>query len=297
MYLAGMVRMQSYKALLAAAAVLTGACATEKSLVVREYRVESAKMRAGEQITIALITDTHSQRFANGAQRVVDAVRASRPDLILWGGDIIDDKLPVDGAEALLAAMKGIAPSYYVPGNHEYYRAEFEKALELIRAAGIIILQDEFVELRIRGSALVLAGADDCARTEYYDSAYDGLAAAERAFSVLRSETRVTVLLAHRPDFAKQYAGYRFDLILSGHTHGGQVRIPGIVNGLYAPGQGLFPARAGGRYKIEDSVLIVSRGMSTRRPFFPRLFNPPELVVVALTGAADSEGADGEEAR
>jgi predicted MPP superfamily phosphohydrolase len=282
--------MRSYTALLAAAAVLAGACATEKSLVVREYRVESAKIRAGERITLALITDTHSQRFAGHAQRVAGTVRARKPDLILWGGDIIDNKLPFRGAEDLLAEMRGIAPGYYVLGNHEYYLTEFEKALELVRAAGITILQDEVVELTIRGVPLLLAGADDSARTEYYDAAYDALAAAERAFSGLRGEKRVTVLLVHRPDRADAYANYQFDLILSGHTHGGQVRLPGLINGLYAPGQGLFPVRAGGRYQIRDSTLIVSRGMTTRRPFFPRIFNPPELVIVELTGTDGAEG-------
>jgi predicted MPP superfamily phosphohydrolase len=282
--------MRSYTALLAAATILAVACATEKSLVLREYRVESAKIRAGERITLALITDTHSQQFSDNARRVAGMLRARQVDLILWGGDIIDDKLPFRGAQELLSELRGIAPGYSVPGNHEYYHPEFEKTLELVREAGITLLQDQFVELRIRDTPLILAGADDSARTEYYDAAYDARAAAARAFSGLRNETRVTILLVHRPDRADEYAGYRFDLILSGHTHGGQVRLPGLINGLYAPGQGLFPKRAGGRYQIQDSILIVSRGMTTRRPFFPRLFNPPELVIVELTGAA----ADGD---
>ena len=91
------------------------------------------------------------------------------------------------------------------------------------------------------------------------------------------------VLLAHYPEQIEYYRSFgKFDLILSGHAHGGQWRIPGILNGLYAPNQGLFPEYAGGRYDFEDSVMIVSRGLSRTKEIIPRIFNNPELVIIDI---------------
>jgi len=94
-----------------------------------------------------------------------------------------------------------------------------------------------------------------------------------------------TLLLSHRPERIEDYLGYPFDLILSGHAHGGQWRLPGIVNGLYAPNQGLFPKYAGGRYDFEDTAFLVSRGLARESTKIPRVFNRPELVVVDLIPA------------
>ena len=90
------------------------------------------------------------------------------------------------------------------------------------------------------------------------------------------------ILLAHRPEAIDEYRQMDFDLILSGHAHGGQWRIPGWINGVYAPGQGFFPRYAGGVYPLDDLVMIVSRGLSNNT-WVPRIFNPPELVMIELT--------------
>jgi predicted MPP superfamily phosphohydrolase len=93
----------------------------------------------------------------------------------------------------------------------------------------------------------------------------------------------LTVLLAHRPEYIDSYLDYDFDLILSGHAHGGQWRIPLLINGLYAPNQGWFPKYAGGRYELGNSTFIVSRGLAKESVRVPRIFNPPELVVIDIT--------------
>ena len=94
-----------------------------------------------------------------------------------------------------------------------------------------------------------------------------------------------TILLTHRPERVEAYQGRGFDLILAGHAHGGQWRLPGVVNGLLAPDQGLFPAYAGGRYELEGSTLIVSRGLARESTRVPRIFNRPELVIIDVTPA------------
>ena len=89
-----------------------------------------------------------------------------------------------------------------------------------------------------------------------------------------------TVLLSHRPELFENYVSRAFDLVLCGHAHGGQWRIPGVLNGLYAPQQGLFPLYAGGKYEKGSTTMIVSRGLAKETTPIPRIFNPPELVVV-----------------
>lgn len=93
-----------------------------------------------------------------------------------------------------------------------------------------------------------------------------------------------TVLLAHRPELLAKYAQFPLDLVVSGHAHGGQVRIPGVLNGLYAPNQGWFPKLAGGAYTQDGTTLIVSRGLAVRTRL-PRIFNRPEVVLVRCVPA------------
>ena len=92
-----------------------------------------------------------------------------------------------------------------------------------------------------------------------------------------------SILLTHRPERVEDYTGRGFDLVLAGHAHGGQWRLPGLINGLIAPNQGLFPRYAGGRYALDgDTTMIVSRGLARESTRIPRLFNRPELVVVDI---------------
>ena len=106
-----------------------------------------------------------------------------------------------------------------------------------------------------------------------------------RACQALTGDSRYTVLLSHRPERGEDYQGKGFDLVLAGHAHGGQWRIPGVLNGLLAPDQGLLPAYAGGLYALEDTTLVVSRGLARESTRVPRLFNPPELVILDVIPA------------
>lgn len=97
----------------------------------------------------------------------------------------------------------------------------------------------------------------------------------------MKASSEYTILLAHRPERAEIYAQFGFDLIVSGHAHGGQVRIPGLINGLFAPRQGWFPKRAGGLYHEKNTELIVSRGLC-QRWYLPRIYNPVEIPILEI---------------
>ena len=270
----------------AAAAVILGA-GLYNGLAVRQYTV-SANGKLSHPIRIALITDLHSCRYGAEQRQLIRAIDEHTPDLILLGGDFFDDKFPPVNARKLLDGICGRYPVYYVTGNHEY-RCEPEKfrgLMEILEEHGVRRLSGERITLSLHGTSFDLCGVDDpdafqiTARipAENQTSFWTQL----DALSAQSSDERFSILLSHRPEFLQLYAKKGFDLVLSGHAHGGQWRIPGLMNGFYAPNQGMFPPYAGGEYREGGTTMIVSRGLARETTHIPRFFNRPELVFVDL---------------
>jgi predicted MPP superfamily phosphohydrolase len=152
---------------------------------------------------------------------------------------------------------------------------------EFLKAAGVTVLRGDSDLLTIGDNTIVISGVDDPDVTEY-DTSYKTY---EEQFETITKDinyVNYNILLAHRPENEKQYFDAGFDLVLSGHAHGGQVRVPFILNGLYAPNQGLLPKFAGGIFDSDGQKLIVSRGLSRENTILPRIFNRPELVFISL---------------
>ena len=253
-----------------AALVLPG---LDGRLAVRTYPAPAGGLTG--PVRLALITDLHSCGYGPGQGELLDAVRRAAPDLVLLGGDILDDRLPPDHGLELLAALAAEYPCWYVTGNHEFWSGKAALYKETLRGMGIAVLEGDRVTVEVRGQALDLCGLDDPAAGE--DRWAEQLAACAAG-----DEGRYTVLLTHRPERVEAYRAGRFDLILAGHAHGGQWRIPGLVNGVIAPNQGLFPPYAGGCYALGASTLVVSRGLARESTRIPRFYNRPELVLVDL---------------
>lgn len=251
-------------------------------LKVQHYSITSDKIDG--TIRIALITDLHSCAYGTDQSRLIDAIDAESPDLLLLGGDICDDVLPNDNAESLLKGISGRYPCYYVTGNHEYWSKDIDTILNLFQSYNVTILNGTHDTVEINDQFINICGITDPAVTKYTDSDY-GIHDQLKALKNVSKNSYYTILLAHRPELIAAYSNYDFDLVLSGHAHGGQWRIPGIINGLYAPNQGLFPKYAGGKYNIGDSTMIVSRGLAKESTRIPRIFNRPELVMVDINGS------------
>jgi predicted MPP superfamily phosphohydrolase len=265
--------------------ILVALAVSCKTLAVPVYTLETPRFAPETSLKIVLITDLHSNLYGSGQETLIAAVWAEKPDLILLVGDIFDDIVPDTGTELLLNGVHGLAPMYYVAGNHEYQRGDM--AIRTILAAfDVQVLADSYTSISINGNTIIIAGADDPERT-LKEPRYDPAAAMKAAFRELDGMDGYKILLAHRPEHIKQYRMYAFDLVLSGHAHGGQIRLPPLINGLYAPGQGLFPKYAGGLYTHGALVHIVSRGLSITRPRFPRIFNPPEVVCIIIASTRD----------
>lgn len=234
---------------------------------------------AFEGFKIAHVSDLHNAVFGRENEKLLSLIRAAEPDIIAITGDLIDSRhTDIDSALAFVEAAAEIAPVYYVTGNHES-RLDFDAIEPRLIAAGARVLRNEAEYIEHGGERIRLAGIDDPSfiRT--------GGTAEERAAAELEQlgdgGGTFTVLLAHRPELVEVYAEYGAGLVLSGHAHGGQVRLP-LLGGLYAPGQGLLPEYDSGLYSLGETQMVVSRGLGNSvAPL--RVNNRPELVIVTLS--------------
>ena len=259
------------------AAAVTGlAVGLDSWIAVPHYQIEHEKLSG--TVRAALITDLHSCDYGAGQRELLDAVAAEQPDLVLLGGDIVDDdpSLPVENAYTVVKALAEQYPTYYVTGNHEFWSGQVEEIKGTMASCGAVVLAGTWEDVTINGQTLRICGVDDPAvGTAEWETqlARVGQAADGSQF---------TILLTHRPERVEAYMQYNFDLTVAGHAHGGQWRVPGLINGLLAPNQGLFPKYAGGLYRLGGQTMVVSRGLARESTRIPRLFNRPELVVLDL---------------
>ena len=251
--------------------------AFDNSLKVQRYSINSNKIE--NAVNVVVISDLHSKNFGENQQDLLDIIAKQNPDAIFLTGDIIDHIFSHSAAETFLQGIQNICPVYYVTGNHECQSRDIEAILDTILKYDVKILSGNYELLNINGNKFVIGGIDDPSKKKYSQD-YDQESVMEQAFSDLPSDS-YSVLLAHRPEQIENYKQYDFDLVVSGHAHGGQFRIPYILNGMYAPNQGWFPQYAGGLYKHGDLSHIVSRGLGNNVPI-PRIFNPPEVVVIDI---------------
>ena len=254
--------------------VLLTALAFRTDLNLVSYDIKSSKI--DEDIKIALVADLHSCDYGEGQADLIRLIDNAAPDIVLLGGDIVDDQLPQQKAFEFLSAVSEDYPCYYVSGNHEFWSGKIAGIKADIKALGIKVLEGERADIEIKGQSISLFGIDDPEVGE------DEFARQLKRCGDLIDETRFSLLLTHRPERLESYLAYGYDLILAGHTHGGQIRIPLLVNGLFAPDQGWFPQYAGGLYNFDKTQMIVSRGATRQKIRMPRLFNKPELVMIDL---------------
>ena len=270
------------KLLIALAVLLLGTAAlflvgSTDEMVTVTYEVESPAVDS--PIRLALVTDLHSCDYGEGQKELLDAIAAENPDAVLLGGDIIDDDIPREKGELFVTEVSKAYPTWYVSGNHEYRTQNMAGIKDFIRSAGATVLEGTCTTLTVDGQTIQICGVDDPEGVGQESMDHQLAQAAAQA-----DPTLFTVLLSHRPERIDSYRSYGvFDLILSGHAHGGQWRIPGLLNGLLAPNQGFFPKYAGGRYDFPDCTFLVSRGLARESTRIPRIFNNPELVIIHIT--------------
>lgn len=251
--------------------------ATSQKLLIRHYTESTEKLT--EPIRIAVITDLHNTLYGEHQSELINATKEQNPDFICFVGDLINSINHINGAIDLISALTIEYKCYYVSGNHEFWSKNCNNFKEKLRFYGVTVLEGTTASIHIRDNDLKICGIDDPEISEelgHRDQDWN-----EQLDKCNKNTGKIySILLSHRPERVQDYDKCSFDLILSGHAHGGQFRIPLFLNGLYAPNQGFFPKYAGGRYTLSNSIMIVSRGLV--RNSAPRVFNRPELVIIDI---------------
>lgn len=236
-------------------------------LVVSRYYVSADVAKA---MSIVQLSDLHCKRFGANNEKLMETIRPLAPDLIVITGDIIhkwDEKAAsyVD----VVAQLQKIAPVYAIPGNHETGIDEWPMLRDLMRKAGIRVIENDVALFSKAGQRISVLGLNEAAEPD-----------TERLFAKLKAMGGFRLVLSHYPTTFEGYCKHDFELQLSGHTHGGQWRLP-LIGGLYSPDQGIFPHYDAGIFEENGRVMVVSRGLGNSE--FPlRLFNYPEIVYIGI---------------
>ena len=235
-------------------------------------------------LRIAHLSDIHGHEYGEDSAELLAMVAEQEPDLILLTGDLVDQKSQLTMIPSLAKGLSAIAPTYYVTGNHEWSvewggEKDFVHTLKtLLTGNGVTVLSNQYEVLERNGGSVVLAGIDD-------PNGYADQKTPEELSAEIEAEQPglFTILLAHRNDAFDRYAAAGYDFVLSGHGHGGIIRLP-FTDGLLSPARTLFPTWTAGVYTLGDSTLFVSRGLGNNTVPINgfRLFNRPDLAILEL---------------
>lgn len=249
---------------------------------ITEVKITSSKIPSSfKGYKILQISDLHNKQFGDNQDVLVQKVKSIDPDIIAITGDLIDSK-SYDAKVSMELIRKIVKkyPVYFVTGNHEQWSGKYNSLEKELKKYGFNILRNEHVSIRKGGQEINLLGIDD---PEFVTGNHDEgniIIDEIKKAKIEMQPDRYNVLLSHRPEFIKEYTNERVDLVLSGHAHGGQIRLP-FIGGIVAPNQGILPTYTAGLYVEENTSMVVSRGLGNS--IIPqRIFNRPELVVVQL---------------
>ena len=252
------------------------------ALELNRYTISSDRLpKAFDGYRIAHVSDLHNTEMGKDNEKLLDMLRETEPDIIAITGDIIDSRnTNIDIALQFTKAAMEIAPCYYVTGNHEARVSEYDELKAGLTEQGVVVLEDATTEISLDGDTITLIGVNDPSYQTDYLFGVSETVMNGNLQEISDEENGFTVLLSHRPELFEIYADNNMDLVLSGHAHGGQFRLP-FVGGLVAPNQGLFPKYDAGLYTEENTNMVVSRGIGNSiLPF--RFNNRPEVILIEL---------------
>ena len=248
---------------------------------VTHYSVTSKQLPDSfDGFKIAVVSDLHNARFGRDNSQIVRKIEEEHPDIIAITGDLVDaNRTDIETAITLVHKLMQLAPCYYVTGNHEaWIGKQFSVLEEMLLAENVQILHDEVIRLERDGQTIQLAGLDDPDFTERDTVVQQSLL--QTKLNQMNLSEEYCILLSHRPEMFEAYVEENIDLVLSGHAHGGQFRLP-FIGGIVAPDQGLFPKYTAGKYIRNNTTMIVSRGVGNSI-ISVRFNNRPEILVIEL---------------
>lgn len=246
-------------------------------------------------VRIVLLSDLHGKSFGRENSRLIAKIQEQSPDAIFLDGDMIDrsaDQTDVQELLRLIERLHEIAPVYFAPGNHELeYMQTDASLLTQVAEAGAVVVNDSYADVTLAGQPLRIGGT--MGHAFYFGRSEEEFSSSpEYQFLKAFEDTDVPkICLAHMPDtfiFNGAYNLWNVDLILSGHTHGGLIRLP-FIGGLYAPMQGWFPEYDQGYFRLGEHMQMVITSGLAGHGMIPRINNPPEIVVIDLVPETTQE--------
>lgn len=258
-----------------------------RRFVKAEYKVSSGKLH--RKVRVILLSDLHNRSFGKDNDSLIEAIDKESPDIIVIAGDMLtanDERTRFDVPVSLIRRLTKRYPVYYGNGNHEYrmkvyrqqYGSMYDNYVKQLKACGVRLLENESVylpesNLEIFGLEIEKPYYRRLRRLPMPDSYISSLIGKCR-------EEHFTLLIAHNPDYFRRYAGWGADLTVSGHVHGGVMRLP-FLGGVISPMFHFFPKYDGGLFEEYGKRLILGRGLGMHTVPV-RIFNPGELVVIDL---------------
>lgn len=252
------------------------------ALELNRYTVANDRLPEGfDGYRIAHVSDLHNAEIGRENERLLRMLREAKTDMIAITGDLIDcRKTDMEVALQFTEAAMEIAPCYYVTGNHEGRISGYDELSERLKEQGVVVLEDMRIELERSGETIMLLGVDDPVFQNAYTYSEAEAVTKEKLQELSSDGNEFTILLSHRPELFENYVDGNIDLVLSGHAHGGQFRLP-YVGGALVPDQGWFPEYDAGLFVEEATTMIISRGIGNSAfPF--RFNNRPEVILIEL---------------
>lgn len=258
------------------AALLASEVAFEVNVPTRaDVTIETAKLPAGSRLSVLHLSDVHDKAFPDGNALLFRLMAETRPDCVVITGDLIDHETrDLSSIQDFIERVRKLSPHvYYVTGNHEWWNDLRLPLVEGLTAAGVTVVNNRHAVFRKGAIAVNLCGVDD---------AYTGHDELAKAVAGVDA-SRLTLLISHSPAPARRLAGTPIDVMLAGHTHGGQVRLP-FVGAIVAPGEGFFPHFDKGLFTLEEGRrLYIDSGLGTS--ILPvRFLNRSQFSLVTLAG-------------
>ncbi len=259
---------------------------------VTHYHIKSSKLHGEKEHKIVFLSDLHNHVYGKDNEVLLEAIRKEKPEYILVGGDMLvsNNRCSYLPALRFVRALRTIAPVYYANGNHEQRLKELLEKFHMSYAAyrrqlqeeGIYFLENDSVilkmddrDVRVTGLEIPLSCYKRGKKIVFTEQEMNGLIGEKQ-------ESCFEIVMAHNPSYMKTYVNWGADLTLSGHLHGGIVRLP-VLGGVIAPNFRIFPQYSGGHYRENDTEIVVSRGLGTHTINI-RLWNPAEMLVLHLRG-------------
>jgi len=251
-------------------------------IVTSEYELHYSNLPDSfDGFRIAVLSDIHAAVFGDSNERLITKVKEAKPDMIAITGDLIDgyeqlsSEIQLEIAETLVTSLSPIAPIYYITGNHDWNSGAIRPLLTMLEERGVNILRNKYKLLEFGGETIILAGTDDP------NGPADMIKPHEFVEKIINAEGEGFILmLEHRNSNLALYNMLGVDLVLSGHAHGGLIRLP-FTDGLIGQQRDWFPVHTSGVCTVGETNMVVSRGLGNHTGI-PRVFNNPQLVIVVL---------------